>query len=223
MEKIRFFSRIKKFCVERRRKIIIGTFIVGVMFVLYWLHTSGCENVITKFLTPFFNMISWLFNQNFFTLPLQWIPLTLVIFILVFIILMLLLWPYVVVGISFLALIKKTLWNKRLKKRRIIKSAWTCFFVYSFVLWFAMANNSINWLPGKTQAEFVLCKKANPWAERYTPTAAKKAIGIQIAKYVQTKYGIDVTIDAARKQGNLWQWTKVIWGGVKLFFWRGLL
>lgn len=85
-----------------------------------------------------------------------------------------------------------------------------------------MANDTINWLPGKSQTEYVLYEKYNPWAEKYTPDAAKKAEGLQIIKYVETEYGLAITLDSAREQNNLWGLVKVVWGGTKIFFMKGL-
>ena len=167
-------------------------------------------------------MLDWFFSQTFFTLPLKWLPFAVAVFVIGLIALILLLWPYIMIGVSFAALIVKSLWNKTRKKKKMIKLVWVVFFTYLFVLWFAMANNTIKWLPGKEQAEYVLYKKCNPWAERYTPEAAKRAVATKIAEYVKVKYGIDVTIEAAKKQSNLWKWIKVIWEGVKAFFISGL-
>ena len=168
-------------------------------------------------------MIEFVFSQPFLTLPLQWIPFALALLLIGIVALIFLLWPYILISASFLALIIKTLWNKRKQRKRLIKTAWVLFFVYLFTLWFAMANKTINWLPGKSQTEYVLYEKCNPWAEKYTPDAAKKAVGLQIVKYVETEYGLAITLDAARKQNNLWGLIKVVWGGTKIFFMKGIL
>lgn len=212
----------KRFLEKHRKKITIISSTAGILFVLYWLYSSGHESIVSRALTPFFNMIGWFFSQTFFTLPLKWLPLAVVVCIIGLIALVLLLWPYIMIGVSFVALIVKTLWNKTKKRKRLIRIGWAFFFAYMFVLWFAMANNAIRWLPGKSQAEYVLYKKCNPWAERYTPESAKKVVGEKVAEYMEVKYGIDVTIDAAKRQSNVWKWVNVVWEGAKTFFFSGL-
>ena len=193
------------------------------LLILYWLSSTGLETTITKILNPIFNMINFVFSQPFLTLPLKWIPFALALFILGLVALVLILWPYILVGVSFIALIIKTLWNKRKQRKRIVKTIWILFFLYIFALWFAMANNNLNWLPGKSQAEHILYKKCNPWAEKYTPDAVKKAIGLQITKYVEVKYGRAIILNYAKKQNNLWNLIKVVWSGVKIFFMKGFI
>ncbi len=218
---------LKKFVIKYVKKhlkeIVPVVLTTSIFLILYGLHNTGFETTITKILTPIFNMVSFVFSQPFLTLPLKWIPLALAIFIMGFVALALILWPYILVGISFMALIAKTLWNKTKERKRVVKIIWILFFVYIFTLWFAMANNTANWLPGKSQTEYVLYEKCNPWAEKYTPDAAKKVAGLQVIKYVETEYGLAITLDAARKQNNLWSAVKVVWGGAKIFFMKGLL
>ena len=148
MEASNFLKKIKK----PKKKIIITSAIFSILLILYWLHSTGFETKITQVLNPLFNMVGFVFNQTSFILPLLWIPLVLIIFIMSIIALLLILWPYIFAGISLVALIRKTLRNKRERKKQTIKAIWTFLFTYIFILWFAMANNTINWLPGKSQA-----------------------------------------------------------------------
>ena len=213
---------LKKINPKNLKKSIPLFFIIIILLVLFWLHSTGLESKITQVLNPIFNMVYFVFSQPFFTLPIMWMLPALIIFLLGLLALFLLLWPYILIGISSTAIIVKTLRNKRPERKRIIKIAWSIFFIYLFTLWFAMANNNLDWLPGKKNVEYVLYKKCNPWAEKYTPEAAKNSIGLQIIKGIETEYGLSITLSAAKEQNNLWSLVKVIWSGTKFFFMKGL-
>ncbi|MFH1237968.1 MAG: hypothetical protein ABIH79_01085 [archaeon] len=214
--KLSKMSSLKKTLKKHSKKIITITSVVSILLILYLLHSTGIENIITKSLNPIFNMIDFAFSQTFFTLPLKWMPLALVIFLIGFVAIVLILWPYIFIGVSFVALIAKTLWNKRKKKKRIAIAVWIFLFGYVFTVWFAMANDTANWLPGKSQTEYILYEKANPWAEKYTPEAVKKAIGENLADNLNT------ILNIAEKQNNFWKWINVIRSGAKIFLTKGI-